>query len=77
MNLPQKMDLPDKVYTEKELSRAKTTSRVIGWLQGGGIVLGGAILWNLMGWIPVIIGLIAVAWVLVKLMGRPKKEGEE
>ena len=49
---------------------------MIGWLQGGGVVLGGAILWNLMGWIPVIIGLVAVAWVLLKLMGRPKNEEE-
>ncbi len=70
------MNLPEKVHTEKELTRARTTSRVIGWLQGGGVVLGGAILWNLMGWIPVIIGLVAVAWVLVKLMGRPKNEEE-
>ena len=76
MNLPEKVNLPDKTYTEKELTRARTTSRVIGWLQGGGVVLGGAILWNLMGWIPVIIGLVAVAWVLLKLMGRPKNEEE-
>ena len=71
------MNLPEKVYTEKELTRAKTTGRVVGWLQGGAVVLGGAILWNLMGWIPVIIGLVAVAWVLLKLMGRPKNEEEE
>ena len=77
MNLPAKTNHHDKVYTEKELSRAKTTSRVIGWLQGGGIVLGGAILWNLMGWIPVVVGLAVVGWVLVKLMGRGKKQEEE
>ncbi|HIF08118.1 MAG TPA: hypothetical protein EYQ64_14625 [Gemmatimonadetes bacterium] len=77
MNLPEKTNHPDKVYTEKELSRAKTTSRVIGWLQGGGIVLGGAILWNLMGWIPVVVGLAAVGWVAVKLMGRSKKQEED
>ena len=77
MNLPEKTNLPDKVYTEKELTRAKTTSRVIGWLQGGGIVLGGAILWNLMGWIPVVLGLAAVAWVLVKLMSRSKDNEAE
>ena len=76
MNLPEKINSLDKVYTEKEVSRAKATSRVIGWLQGGGIVLGGAILWNVMGWIPVIVGLVAVAWVLVKLLGRPKEEEE-
>ena len=73
------MNLPEKVHTEKELTRARTTSRVVGWLQGGAVVLGGAILWNLMGWIPVVIGVVAGGWVLTKLLSRPKKheEGEE
>ena len=72
------MNLPEKTYTEKELTRAKTTGRVVGWLQGGAVVLGGAILWNFfLGWIPVIIGVVLVIWVLVKLMSRPKKQEEE
>ena len=71
------MNLPEKTYTEKELTRAKTTGRVVGWLQGGAVVLGGAILWNLMGWIPVIIGVVVVGWVLMKLLSRPKKQEEE
>ena len=70
-------NLPEKVYTEKELKRAKTTSRVIGWLQGGGIVVAGAVLWNLMGWIPLVLGLVAVGWVLIKLLSRPKGEDAE
>ncbi len=71
------MNLPEKVHTEKELTRARTTSRVVGWLQGGAVVLGGAILWNLMGWIPVVIGVVAGGWVLTKLLSRPKKQGGE
>ena len=71
------MNLPEKVYTEKELTRAKTTGRVVGWLQGGAVVLGGAILWNLLGWIPVIIGVVVVIWVLLKLMSRPNNQEEE
>ncbi len=71
------MNLPEKVYTEQELTRASDTSRVIGWLQGGAVVLGGSILWNLMGWIPVVIGVVAGGWVLTKLLSRPKKAGEE
>jgi len=69
------MDLPEKFNGEKELARAKAASRAVGWLQGGGVVLGGAILWNLLGWIPVLIGLAAVGWILVKVMGR-SKDGE-
>jgi len=71
------MNLPQKIYTEKELTRAKSTQRVIGWLQGAGVVVGGAILWNLMGWIPVVLGVAAVIWVLVKLMSRPKSPESE
>ena len=71
------MNLPEKVYTEKELTRAKTTGRVVGWLQGGAVVLGGSILWNLMGWIPVVIGVVVVIWVLLKLMSRPSNQEEE
>ena len=71
------MNLPEKVYTESELTRARTTSKVVGWLQGGAAVLGGAILWNLMGWIPVVVGVVAGGWLLTKLLSRPKGEVEE
>ena len=71
------MNLPEKVYTETDVTRAKATSRVIGWLQGGAAVLAGAILWNLMGWIPVVVGVVAGGWLLTKLLSRSKKEGEE
>jgi hypothetical protein len=70
-------NLPEKTYTEKQLIGAKATSRVIGWLQGGAVVLGGAILWNLMGWIPVIIGVVVVGWVLTKLLSRSKNQKED
>ena len=68
------MNLPEKVYTEKELTRAKTTSKVVGWMQGAGVVFGGAVLLNLLGWVPVLIGLVAVGWVLYKMVSRPKGE---
>ncbi len=71
------MNLPEKIYTESELVRAKTTSRVVGWLQGAGVVLGAAILWNLLGWIPVVIGVGAVGWILYKIFGGPKEEDEQ
>ena len=54
------MNLPEKTYTETELTRAKTASKVVGWMQGAGVVFGGAVLWNLLGWIPLVIGLVAV-----------------
>lgn len=69
------MNLPQKIYTEKELTRAKTSSRVVGWLQGAGVVIAGGILLNLLGWIPLVIALGGVGWVLYKFMSAPKAEG--
>jgi hypothetical protein len=70
-------NLPEKTYTEKQLTRATVTSRGIGWLQGGAVVLGGAILLRFLGWIPVIIGLVVVGWALVKLLSRSKNQKDE
>ncbi len=71
------MNLPEKTYTEKDLTRVKTTSRVVGWLQGGLVVLVGALLWNFVRWIPIALGVVVVGWVLLKLFSRPKKEEDE
>jgi len=70
-------NLPEKTYTETQLTRATVTSRVIGWLQGGAVVLGGAILLRFLGWIPVIIGLVVAGWVLMKLLSRSKNQKDE
>ena len=72
------MNLPEKVYTETDLKRARTKGRTIGWLQGGGIVLGGTLLWKFLSWIPIVLGGGAVIWVLYKLLSRKssKRAGE-
>jgi len=70
------MNLPEKTYTEKDLTRVKTKSRVVGWLQGGLVVLAGALLWNFVRWIPIALGVVVVGWVLLKLFSRSKKEEE-
>ncbi len=71
------MNLPEKTYTEKDLTRVKTTSRVVGWLQGGLVVLAGALLWNFVRWIPIALGVVVVGWILMKVLSRPKKQEEE
>ncbi len=67
-------NLPEKRYTEKEVERAKATSQVVGWVQGAGVVVAGAIVLKFLGWIPALIVLGGVAWVLYKLVSRPEKE---
>lgn len=62
-------NLPEKIYTESEVERARSSAQFVGWLQGAGVVIGGAILWNLMGWIPVLLAVAGVVWVLYKVLG--------
>ncbi len=62
-------NLPEKVYTEAQVERVRNTAQFVGWLQGAGVVIGGAVLWNLLGWVPVLIGLGAVLWILYKVFG--------
>jgi hypothetical protein len=70
-------NLPEKSYTKKELERAKDVAQIVGVLQGAGVVVGGLVLWNLLGWIPLLIGVVAVGWVMVKLFGGKKGKEEE
>ena len=71
------MTLPQKIYTQTEVTRAKNTAQVVGWAQGAGAVVVAAVAWRLLGWIPVVLVLGAVAWVLYKLLAGGKgDEGE-
>lgn len=71
------MNLPTKIYTEKEVERAKRSSKIVGWIQGAGVVLGGAIVWNMLGWIPTVLVVGAVGYVGYKLLSRsPDKPAE-
>lgn len=47
------MNLPEKIYTEKDVARAKDRAQVVGWLQGDEApVRSGAPLGGLRGRIP-------------------------
>lgn len=70
-------NLPEKIYSERQVERAKTTARVLGWFQGAGVVIGIGILFKLLGWIPLVLGAGAVGWVLFKLFGTKKSDEEE
>jgi hypothetical protein len=71
------MNLPEKIYSERELTQAKTSAKTVGWMQGAGIVVGGVLLWNVLGWLPVLIGLGGGGWLAYKLLSGGKDEDEE
>jgi hypothetical protein len=71
------VNLPTKIYTETELARAKKTSKVIGWIQGAGVVIGGTIVLNLLGWIPTVLVIGGVGYVGYKLLSSGSDDGDE
>ena len=74
------MGLPEKVYTERDLVRARRKSKAVGWLQGGGVVFGGAVILNIIGnalwWIPTILILAALGYGLLKRASKKRSDRE-
>jgi MFS superfamily sulfate permease-like transporter len=68
------MGLPEKIYTDRDLERAETKGRVIGWLQGGIVVLVGGMILNVVGWIPTLAIVGVVGYVAYKMLS--KRSGE-
>ena len=72
------MNLPVKQYTEMDVAKARRTGKIIGWFQAGAVVIVGGIILNLLGWVPMVLGVGVVGWVGYKLLTRKsKKEGDE
>ena len=72
------MNLPQKIYTDKEVTRAKNTAQIVGFAQGVGAMTAVGIGLKLLGWIPVLVVLGGVAWVLYKMLfGRKDPESGE
>jgi MFS family permease len=65
--------LPD-LYTDRDLARARRRGKYVGWLQGGVAVLAVGIGYTLIGWIPTLLVLGLVGFVIYKLVRRPKSE---
>ena len=70
------MALPVKPYTEKELARIRTRAKVVGWIQGGTTVFLGGLLLRLIGWIPAVLMVVVVGWVVFKLLGGGSDDDE-
>ena len=61
-------DYLPELYTDRDLTRARTRGKVVGWLQGGTAVLLFGIGYNLIGWIPTLLVLGLVGFVVYRLV---------
>lgn len=68
------MNVPEQIYTKKDLQNAETKGQIVGWLQGGAVVVGGWLVVGLIGWIPTILALGGVGYVGYKLLKPSSKE---
>ena len=66
------MGLPEKIHTDRDLERAETKGRDIGWLQGGIVVLVGGMILNVVGWIPTMVIVGVVGYVAYKMLSKSK-----
>jgi hypothetical protein len=68
-------NLPD-LYTQREIDKARRRHRWLGRVEGGaGIIAFGAIM-NLVGWIPTVLVVAIVGYVLWRLLSK-KTPGDE
>ena len=70
------MNLPAKIYTENDLTKAKSRGKIVGWIQGAGAVIVAGMVLNLLGWIPTIVVVGGVGYLAYKLLSRSSKEEE-
>lgn len=68
------MELPDKVYSDSDIARARRQGKAVGWVQGGVAVIVGGMVLNLLGWVPTVLvvgGLAYLAYRLLRPAPRP------
>jgi len=65
------MGLPEKIYTEHDVQRAATKGKIIGWLQGGTVVVIGGMVLNVVGWIPALAIVGLIGYVAYKVLSKP------
>lgn len=64
--------LPER-YSQRDLDNARTKGQIVGWLQGGAVVLAGTLLLGVIGWLPTLAALGIGGFVAYKLLSRPSK----
>ena len=67
------VDLPEKIYSKTDLENARTKGQVVGWLQGGGVVVGGLLLLNVLGWLPGLLLVGGVGYLGYRMFFKSKK----
>ena len=57
-------------HTDKELELARSKGQVIGWAQGAGAVIAVSLVFSLIGWIPTVLVLAGVGYLVYRVLKR-------
>lgn len=66
-----------ELYTERDIVKARRRHRLVGRLEGAGAVVALGVLWSFLPWLTGALLVAAVAWVVYKLVSKPKPGGPD
>ena len=67
-------NLPERIYTEADLTKGRRNAKMMGWVQGGAVVFLGGLVLQFVSWVPVVLGIGVVGYVGYKLLTRGSKD---
>ena len=71
-------EIPEKFYSRQDVENARTKGQVLGWVQGGGVVVGGWFVLNLIGsWLPAVLVIGGVGYLGYRFLLKPKKAASD
>lgn len=70
-------NLPERIYTESDLAKTRRNAKVVGWVQGGLAVFLGAMVLNLLGWIPTVLVAGGVVYLGYKILTWGSSKDDE
>ncbi|WP_420634183.1 hypothetical protein [Candidatus Palauibacter sp.] len=64
--------LPD-LYTQREVEKTRRRQRTLGRIEGVGAVVAAGAIFNFLGWIPTILVLGVVGYLVYRFVAKPRK----
>ncbi|MDH3733520.1 MAG: hypothetical protein OEU54_08290 [Gemmatimonadota bacterium] len=68
-------NLPD-FYTQRDVDKARRNHRLMGRVEGAVAIVAFGAIWNMVGWIPSLLVLAVVGYVLWRLLSKSKSSDE-
>jgi len=60
-----------QLYTKSDLEKARDSGQLVGWVQGAGSLIVLGLVLKLLGWIPAILVLGGVGYLVYRLFQKP------